>query len=178
MPAPLKVNLNEEEDRQLLKLQQQAEIPSRVRCRAEIVRLNAYGWSVSQIAEYKKLSSHTVRKSLHSWSNQGLEGLWEAGGRGRKRGWQEEDLQYLERAIEQEPRTYNSRQLAEKLKQDRGVKLSPDRIRKLLKKRGGDGKEPDINHHQQRTSNTKRQNKPISIGCYGVTAQEKFVSSF
>ena len=70
-------------------------------------------------------------------------------------------IQYLEIAIEQEQRTYNSRQLAEKLKQDRGVTLSPDRIRKLLKKRGGDGREPDINRHQQLTPNIKKPNKLI-----------------
>ena len=61
--------------------------------------------------------------------------------------------------IEQEQRTYNSRQLAEKLKQDRGVTLSPDRIRKLLKKRGGDGKELDINHHLLLTTNIRKPNK-------------------
>ena len=125
MPAPLKVNISEKEERQLLELQQHPETPLRVSYKAEIVRLNAYGWSVSQIAEYKKLSSHTVRKSLHSWSNQGQKGLWEAGGRGRKRSCKEEDIQYLKIAIEREQRTYNSRQLTEKLKQDRGVKLSP-----------------------------------------------------
>jgi transposase len=161
VPAPLTVNLSEEEDQQLLNLQQHSETPTRVRYRAEIIRLNAYGWSVSRITEYKKLSSHTVRKSLHDWSNYGLEGLWEAGGRGRKKSWQEEDIEYLEACIEQEQRTYNSSQLAEKLKQDRGVELSPDRIRKLLKKRGGDGKEPDINHHQLRIHNTNKLNKPI-----------------
>ena len=75
MPAPIKVSLSKEEDQRLLNLQQHPETPERVRYRAEIVRLNAYGWSVSQIADYKKLSSHMVRKSLHSWSNQGLEGL-------------------------------------------------------------------------------------------------------
>lgn len=159
MPAPIKVSLSEEEDQQLLNVQQHPQTPSRVRYRAEIVRLNAYGWSVSQIADYQKLSSDTVRKSLHNWSNQGLEGLWEAGGRGRKKGWKEEDIQYWEIIIEQEQRTYNSKQLAEKLKPDRGVNLSPDRIRKLLKKRGGDGKEPDINHHQQLTSNIRKPNK-------------------
>ena len=63
MPAPIKVSLSEEEDQQLLNLQQDPQTPSRVRYRAEIVRLNAYGWSVSQIADYKKLSSHTVRCS-------------------------------------------------------------------------------------------------------------------
>jgi transposase len=161
VPAPLKISLSKEEDRQLLKLQQHSQTPSRVRYRAEIVRLNAHGWSVSQIAKYQKLSSHTVRKSIHDWSNYGLEGLWEAGGRGRKRSWQEKDIQYLEACLEQEQRTYNSRQLAEKLKQDRGVKLSPDRIRKLLKKRGGDGREPGINHLQPPTQNTKKPNKPI-----------------
>ena len=46
--------------------------------------------------ECKKLSSHTLRKSLHGWSNHGMEGLWEAGGRGRKRGWKEEDIQHFE----------------------------------------------------------------------------------
>ena len=51
MPAPLKVNLSQEDDRQLLNLHSSPEIPSRVRYRAEIVRLNAYGWSVNQIAE-------------------------------------------------------------------------------------------------------------------------------
>ncbi|MCU0550321.1 MAG: hypothetical protein MUC48_13300, partial [Leptolyngbya sp. Prado105] len=41
--------------------------------------------------------------------------------------------------LEQDPRTYTSTQLSVKLKQDRQVQLSPDRIRRLLKKRGGDG---------------------------------------
>jgi transposase len=159
LPAPLKVHLNEEEDQELLEFQKIDGIPRRVKERAEIIRLNHHGWSVEEIAKYQKKSPHTVRTSLHRWSNQGLEGLWEAGGRGRKRGWQEEDIKYLEIVIEQESRTYNSRQLAEKLKQDRGVELSPDRIRKLLKKRGGDGKEPGTNHHQLLTPNIKKPNK-------------------
>ena len=161
MPAPIKISLSKKEDQQLLNLQQHPETSSRVRYREEIVRLNAYGWSVSKIADYKKLSPHTVRKSLHRWKNQGLEGLWEAEGRGRKKGWKEEDIEYLEILIEQEERTYNSRQLAEKLKQDRGVKLSPDRIRKLLKKRVGDGKEPDIDHRRLPTQNTRKPSKRI-----------------
>jgi hypothetical protein len=51
MPAPIKVSLSKEEDQHLLNLQQHHETPPRVRYRAEIVLLNAYGWSVSQIAD-------------------------------------------------------------------------------------------------------------------------------
>jgi hypothetical protein len=37
--------------------------------------------------------------------------------------------------LAQETRTYNSSQLVKKLKQERGVDLSSDRLRRLLKKR-------------------------------------------
>ena len=71
---------------------------------------------------------------------------------------EEEDIEYLKACIEQDRRTYNSRQCAEKLKQDRGVKSSPDRILGHLKKRGGDGKELGINYPQLPTQNTNKPN--------------------
>jgi hypothetical protein len=52
------------------------------------------------------------------------------------RRWQEADRRYLEQCLEQEPRTYNAQQLTKKLKSERQVQLSPDRIRRILKKRG------------------------------------------
>lgn len=143
MPAPLRVYLSEAEDTELLEFQKQPGVPQRVKARAEMVRLNHYGWSVAKIAEYKHNSPHTVRASLHRWQNQGKTGLWERGNRGRKRQWQEADLQYLETSLQQEQRTYNAAQLAQKLAAERGVILSSDRLRKLLKKRSGAGKGPD-----------------------------------
>jgi hypothetical protein len=44
-------------------------------------------------------------------------------------------MAYLEQCLEQDPRTYNSQQLALKLEQEQQVKLSADRIRRVLKKR-------------------------------------------
>lgn len=41
--------------------------------------------------------------------------------------------------MRQEQRTYTSAQLATKLEQERSVRLSPDRIRRILQKRGSDG---------------------------------------
>ena len=81
-----------------------------------------------------KCHEHTVRATLRRWEKQGLGGLWEAPDRGAKRKWQEADLAYLEQCLEQDQRTYNSAQLAQKLKQERRVNLSADRIRRVLKK--------------------------------------------
>lgn len=156
MPAPLKVHLSEEEDQELLEFQKIDGIPWRVKERAEIIRLNHHGWSVMAIAKYQKKSPYTVRTSLHRWSNQGIGGLWEKTGRGRKRNWKEEDLKYIEMCLEKDERTYNAAQLSQKLAQERGVTLSSDRVRKVLKKRGGVGRELDINNRLILTQNKKK----------------------
>ncbi len=83
-----------------------------------------------------KKSPHTVRASLHRWQLHGVEGLWEAQGRGRKPGWTWEDIEFLEQCLKSEERTYNSQQLSQKLATQRSVQLSADQIRRLLKKKG------------------------------------------
>ena len=65
----------------------------------------------------------------------GLGGLWEAKGRGGKKRYSEEDIEYLEQSLENEQRTYNSKQLSQKLARERQVQLSPDHLRRVLKKR-------------------------------------------
>ena len=63
-------------------------------------------------------------------------GLGSTRGRGVKQTWKESDIVDLEECLFNELRRYNSRQLAQKLEQERGVKLSPDRLRRILKKIG------------------------------------------
>lgn len=151
MPAPLKVDLTEQEDAKLLQLKQMLGIPQRIRDRAEMIRLNGYGWSVAKIVKYMKKSPHTVRASLHRWQQRGIDGLWEAPGRGRKSKWIEADLEFLEQCLQEDQRTYNSRQLSQKLAAERQVKLSGDRIRRLLKKRGSGGNAPASANLHSRT---------------------------
>lgn len=159
MPAPLRVRLSALEDQQLLQIKQTAEIPQRVRERAEMVRLNGYGWSVSQIAKYMKKCPHTVRDSLHRFTEKGTQGLWDSVGRGRKPRWTLADIEYLEESLSVEQCTYNSQQLSQKLATERGVELSADRLRKLLKKRGGVGKEPDTNNVVVQNQKSNRQSR-------------------
>lgn len=134
MPAPLRILLSAEEDRTLTELRLAQSLPQRTRDRAHMLRLNAQGWNVPAIADMFECHPHTVRATLRRWEERGLGGLWEAPGRGAKAKWQASDLEYLTDCLEHEPRTYNSLQLAKKLKQERLVDLSSDRLRRLLKK--------------------------------------------
>ncbi|NEQ81479.1 MAG: IS630 family transposase, partial [Moorea sp. SIO2I5] len=53
-----------------------------------------------------------------------------------KKTWEKSDIDYLEELCNDEERTYNSKQLSVLLKKERQVELSPERIRKILKKKG------------------------------------------
>jgi len=139
MPAPLRIALTPEEDRTLSELRVALNIPQRTRDRAHMLRLNAQRWTVPRIAECFECHEHTVRATIRRWEAHGLGGLWESPGRGAKPKWNEADMQYLERCLEQDQRTYNSIQLSKQLETERQVSLSADRIRRILQKRGTDG---------------------------------------
>lgn len=140
MGARLRVFLTREQDRSLLKLRT-TDVPQKVKDRAEVIRLNAHGWYVEKIADHFNWTPQTVREVLHKWQKLGVEGLWELTGRGVKPKLSEVDIIFLEECLKKEPRTYNSRQLTEKLERDRSIKMSPDRLRRVLKKRGSFGNE-------------------------------------
>src|SRR4028118_2248247 len=134
MGARLRVFLSQEQDKTLLKLRN-TDVPQKVKDRAEVIRLNAHGWYVEKIAAHFNWTPQTVREVLHRWQKLGMEGLWELPGRGGKPKWKEEDIEFLTECLKNEPRTYNSVQLAQKLEKERSIKLSADRLRRILKKK-------------------------------------------
>lgn len=155
MPAPIRMVLSEAEDLALSALRTDPTVPQRTRDRAHMVRLNAQGWNAPAIAEVFNCHAHTVRGALKRWSKRGIEGLTDAPGRGVKSRWSESDLQVLEQALEEEPRTYNSAQLAKLLQQRRQVDLSGDWIRRLLKKRAMSGSAPATLNAANKTQSKK-----------------------
>lgn len=159
MGARLRVFLTHEQDQTLLKLRT-ADVPCKVKDRAAIIRLNANGWYVENIAAHFNLTVQTVRDVLHKWEKQGLEGLWERPGRGRKPKWNEENIVFLEKCLREEPRTYNSLQLAQKLERTHSIKLSPDRIRRVLAK-SATGSTPRGELRKKRGSIGSEQGKAI-----------------
>jgi transposase len=159
MGMRLRVFLSEAADRALQEMRRQKDIPQRVKERADVVRMNARGDYVEEIAAYFDWHVKTVRRTLQQWQSKGIEGLWEADGRGRKARWQEADLVHLETALLEEERTYTSSQLAEKLEIERGVKLSSGQIRRVLKKRGSSGSAPATLISNGKTPNNGLSNK-------------------
>ena len=135
MPAPLRIQLNSEEEETLAELRKAISVPYRTRDRAHMLKLNAQGKNVPEIARIFNCHEHTVRATIRRWQARGLVGLWEEPGRGAKAKWKAEDLEYIENCLNQEQRTYNSTQLARKFKQERAVNLSSDRLRRILKKK-------------------------------------------
>jgi transposase len=135
MGARLRVFLTRGQDKTLFNLRT-ADVSQKVKDRAEVIRLNAQGWYVEKIAAHFNWTAQTVRNILHKWRKLGLDSLWELPGRGGKAKYSEEDIVFLEECLKKEPRTYNSLQLAQKLESERQIKLSPDRLRRILKKRG------------------------------------------
>lgn len=136
MGAPLRIFLTPEQDRTLFELRTARGVPQRTKDRAEALRLSAKGWKIPKIAAFLNWEPQTVRQTIHRWNSKGLGGLWDAPRQGAERRWRTADIAYLEECLEKEPRTYNSKQLAQKLEGERQVKLSPDRLRRVLKKRG------------------------------------------
>lgn len=136
MGCRLKIVLTDEEKQTLEELRKAKDVPQRTRDRAQVLLLNARGLKNEQIALGLNWAISTVRQTLHRWEKMGLAGLWDAPGRGGKPRYTESDLEYLENCLAQDPRAYNSKQLAKKLACERQVHLSPDRLRRVLKKRG------------------------------------------
>jgi transposase len=136
MKPRLLVRLTAEEDRTLFEVRTATHLPQRVRDRAEVIRLSHQGWFVEKIAAFFQWRIQTVRETLHRWNKGGLGGLWDARHPGKQPRWVTADIEYLEECLRQEPLSYNSHQLAQKLLEERQVKLSPGHLREVLKKRG------------------------------------------
>ena len=75
MPAPIHLVLNTEADRTLTELRLATTVPQRTRDRAHMVRLNAQGRAVPEIAKMFECHEQTVRATLRRWEHDGLEGV-------------------------------------------------------------------------------------------------------
>ncbi|WP_144017906.1 helix-turn-helix domain-containing protein, partial [Planktothrix sp. PCC 11201] len=64
MGARLRVFLTREQDKTLFNLRT-ADVPQKVKDRAEVIRLNSQGWYVEKIATYFNWTAQTVREVLH-----------------------------------------------------------------------------------------------------------------
>lgn len=138
MPAPIRVKLNEEEDRTLKELSCANGVTHRTKQRAMAIRLNGHGWNTPQIAQFLSWHEHTVRSTLERWETKGLGGLWDSPGRGRKCSWSEADWYVMEQWLE-EPQRYSARQLQQKWQESCSVSVGAEQVRRIIKKKAMPG---------------------------------------
>jgi transposase len=139
MPAALKITLTTEENQTLQELEVAQTVPRRTKQRATALRLSSKGLKLKEIASYLGWAESTVRQTIHRWNRLGLVGLWEAGGRGKKPSWTQEDWQILQQWLN-EPRSISSRQLSQRWARERQVFLGSEQVRRILQKKTGVGK--------------------------------------
>ncbi|MER3485294.1 MAG: helix-turn-helix domain-containing protein [Chloroflexota bacterium] len=110
----------------------------RLRDRLEMVRLSDAGWTVPQIARHLGRHEQTVRAQVKAFLAGGFDALRPHRSPGRPPTVRADDLDALERLLDESAgagRTWTLGQLTRWLGQERGVTVSPGRLRVLLKQR-------------------------------------------
>lgn len=106
-----------------------------MRLRAQVVRLNAAGWSRRRIARHTCRTYGTVCQDLKRWHERGVEGLADAPATN-----QPEKLTQAMRELVieklQEERTWTCRQLVEAVEQKFKVSVSAEGMRKRVRELG------------------------------------------
>jgi transposase len=135
--------LSNEEDEQLRGFEQSEHLKPKVRLRAQVVRLNAAGWSRRRIAQHTDRTYGTICQNLNRWHERGVDGLADApatnqrlGQNGRYCACPPEKLtqEMRELVLEklQEDRTWTCRQLVETVENCFGIKVSVEAMRKRV----------------------------------------------
>lgn len=113
---------------------------SQVRRRALALQLLDQGYGPSQVAKLVAVSRRTIYNWYEQFQAEGLAGLEDRPGRGRKRKATERYRQQVEAALEQQPRAYGYgfgiwtlKRLRSHLFEQTGINLSRNRLRELLK---------------------------------------------
>lgn len=99
MPAPIKINLNDDARKQLEKIISSSMSPVRLIKRAQAILIAASGIPSYQIAEQLKVSKDTVGQWRKRFAEQGVAGIIKDQPRGRNQGGKDSTLQQRLRAL-------------------------------------------------------------------------------
>lgn len=108
--------------------------PEHIRKRAHAVILSSRKFSLDQIAHIYEVDRDTVSLWLDYWDQAGTPGLFDESGRGRKPILNDKEQKQAINIVAKEPRS--SRQGLSKIEAKTGKKISPDTLKRILKKGG------------------------------------------
>ncbi len=125
------LSLSHEEDEQLRRFEQSEHLRPKVQLRAQVMRLNAAGWSRRRIAQHTGRTYGTICQDLKRWHERRVEGLADAPATN-----QPEKLTQAMRDLIleklQEERTWTCRQLVEAVENRFAVAVSVEAMRKRV----------------------------------------------
>lgn len=122
------------ETRKLLERISKESKSSQARERARCIVLSFEGFSIEQLVVIFAVGRKTIYNWFTRWEDQGLLGLYNRKGRGRKSKFNKEQEEQIKEWVKTEPK--NLKKVVEKVNRDWGVKTSKDTIKRILKKLG------------------------------------------
>ena len=135
MPPSRHIRLTEQEDTRLREVEQAPYFKPKVRLRAQVLRLSHRGSNIRTISAYTGRSRASVGRDLDRWEERGFEGLFDGAAPGNPPRITEEARTFMEGKLSEE-RTWNATQLAEVLREDFGVEVTPEAVRQHLRSMG------------------------------------------
>jgi transposase len=131
MPPSRHIRLTDEEDTRLRQIEQDPYLKPKVRLRAQVLRLSNRGSNMEEIASYTGRSPASIARDFDRWSERGLEGLADGRAPGNPPRITGEMKEYMEQRLSEE-RSWNATQLAEVLKEEFGLVVTPEAVRQHL----------------------------------------------
>jgi transposase len=131
MPSSRRIELTDEEDEKLREVEQDPHLRNKVRLRAQVLRLSGRGSNMAQIASYTGRSPTSIARDLDRWAERGLEGLADGCAPGNPPRITEEVREYMRGRLT-EQRTWNATQMAEALREEFSLVVTPEAVRQHL----------------------------------------------
>ncbi len=102
-----------------------------VRQRAHCILLSSQDYSIAQLMEIFNVSRKTWYNWFHNWEEQGVVGLYNRPGRGRKKTFNTEQVEQIRDWVQQSPRQL--KQVVAKIREEWGIATSTQTIKRVLK---------------------------------------------
>jgi len=126
-----------------------------VRQRAHCILLSSQDYSIAQLMEIFSVSRKTLYNWFNNWEAQGVLGLYNRPGRGRKGTFNPEQVEQIRAWVQQQPRQL--KQVIQKIQEEWGISISTKTIKRVLKAVGMSwhrfrrvvGGQPDAQEYKQ-----------------------------
>ena len=129
-----------------------------VRQRAHCILLSTQGYKIAQLIEIFGVSRKTLYNWFNSWEAQGVVGLYNRKGRGRKSTFNSDQIEQIRLLTQQYPRQL--KQVVQKVQEEWGISISTKTIKRVI---GRSADEERIGSGEWLGGNPKNKNMPRSL---------------